>query len=108
MNDHWFSKPTQIAWACRELALGRTLTHRDEIEERFAWRLGAIVHTLKSRYLWPIEADYRGAVRIAHYSLTDGCDVLTLDYPPSAKRVRSEIAALGRASAKGAAGGVDG
>ena len=108
MNDHWFSKPTQIAWACREFALGRTLTHRDEIEERYAWRLGAIVHTLKSRYRWPIVAEYRGEVRIAHYRLADPCDVLALEYPPSAKVVRADIEALGRGSVDPAAGGNDG
>ncbi|WP_323765503.1 hypothetical protein [Marinovum sp.] len=108
MNEPWFSKPTQRAWTCRALAMGRTLTHRDEIAERRGWRLGAIIHTLKTRYGWPIEVECRGRERVAYYRLPDGCNVLTLDYPRSARQVRAEMKALGRSVIDRAAGDADG
>jgi len=108
MNDHWFSKPTQIAWTCRALAIGRTLTHRDEIAERRGWRLGAIIHTLRTRYGWPVEVEYLGDDRVASYRLTDGCEVLALEYPRSAKQVRAELKARGYGLIDHAAGGGDG
>lgn len=108
MNDHWFSKPTQIAWTCRALALGRTLTHRDVIAERRAWRLGAIIHTLKTRYGWPIEVQYLGDDRVASYRLADGCNVLALEFPRSAMDVRAELKARGICVVDHASGGTDG
>lgn len=108
MNDHWFSKPTQIAWTCRALAMGRTLTHRDEIAERRGWRLGAIIHTLKTRYGWPIEVQYLGDDRVASYRLAEGCNVLALEYPRSAQRVRAELKARGYGVIHHAAGDADG
>lgn len=88
--------------------MGRTLTHRDEIAERRAWRLGAIIHTLKTRYGWPIEAEYLGEDRVASYRLADGCNVLALEYPRSARHVRAELKALGYGVIHHAAGDADG
>ncbi|MFD0911039.1 hypothetical protein [Ruegeria arenilitoris] len=36
------------------------------------WRLGAIVHRLKSEYDWPIQAEYRGPENVAYYSMKPG------------------------------------
>lgn len=108
MTEHWFSNRTQVFWTCRALAMGRTINHMDEIGEVRGWRLGAIVHTLRTQYEWPIETDYRGADRIAHYRLSKTCDVLALNYPRSAEDVRSEIKARMSGSDDGAAGAIDG
>ncbi|MGR3551595.1 hypothetical protein [Pseudooceanicola sp.] len=108
MIDPWYSNPTQIAWTCRALATGRTLTHRDEIAERRGWRLGAIIHTLKTRYGWPIEVERPGRARVAFYRLAEGCDVLALHYPRSAASVRAELKAKGRDVRNHRAGGTDG
>ncbi|APX89270.1 hypothetical protein BV394_05680 [Brevirhabdus pacifica] len=108
MNDHWFSKPTQIAWTCRALAMGRTLTHMDEIAERRGWRLGAIIHTLRVRYGWPIEDQRPDKSGVAFYRLVDGCNVMALDYPPSASQARVELKALGYGVLDHGAGGSNG
>jgi hypothetical protein len=108
MADRWYSNRTQIAWTCYALAMGRTISTVDEIGEVSGWRLGAIVHTLRTRYNWPILTDYRGPDRIGHYRLANTCDVLMLDYPRSAKDVRAEIKANGRGAddeRQGVAGG---
>lgn len=91
MTEHWHSNQTQIYWTCRALAEGRTINHMDEIGEVQGWRLGAIIHNLRTRYKWPILTDYRGPERIAHYRLPTGCNVLALDYPRSAKMLRAEL-----------------
>ncbi len=106
MSDHWYSNPTQIYFACRALALGQTLNHMDVIGETRGWRLGAIVHTLKHEYDWPIRTDLRGPERIGHYTLEATCDPLTLRLPPSAQRLAEELrdlheAADGRARING-------
>ncbi|MDF2233031.1 hypothetical protein P2H44_10750 [Albimonas sp. CAU 1670] len=103
MTEHWHSNKTQIYWTCRALSGGRTINHLDEIGEARGWRLGAIIHTLRTRYGWPIFTDYRGPDRIAHYRLSSRCDVLALDYPQSAKALQEEL----RAAAE-AAGAMDG
>lgn len=108
MNDLWYSNRTQVYWTCRALVKGRTISTLDEIGEVRGWRLGAIVHTLRSQYGWPIVTDYRGPERIGHYTLPQNCNVLMLDYPRSAKDVRAEMKALGHDSDDGAAGAVDG
>ena len=59
------------------------------------WRLGAIVHTLRSNYGWPIQTEYRGPERIGHYRLSKTCDPAKLDFPPSARRLVSELAENG-------------
>ncbi|SFH37170.1 hypothetical protein SAMN04488020_11133 [Palleronia marisminoris] len=91
MNDHWFSNPTQIYYACRALARGHTLNHMDVIRGVRGWRLGAIVHTLRSNYGWPILTEYRGPERIGHYYLAKTCDPAKLDYPPSARGLVMEL-----------------
>lgn len=110
MTDHWFSNPTQIYFACRALALGQTLNHMDVIKGVRGWRLSAIVETLRNRYAWPIVTEYRGPERIGHYHLSKTCDVTKLDYPPSARRLAEELAALGGGEDpdNSGAGGVDG
>lgn len=91
MSDRWYSNPTQIYFTCRELALGRTLNHMDVIGQTRGWRLGAIVHTLKHEYGWPIRTDFRGPERIGHYTLKESVDPLTLRLPPSAQRLAAEL-----------------
>lgn len=87
MIDRWYSNPTQIYFTCRELALGRTLNHMDVIGHTRGWRLGAIVHRLKTEYGWPIRTEFRGPEHIGHYSLAPGFDPMTLSLPPSAERL---------------------
>jgi hypothetical protein len=87
-TEHWHSKRTQISWTCHALAQGRTINHMDEIGEVRGWRLGAIIHNLRTRYHWPILTDYVGPVRVAHYRLKDDVNPLVLDYPASAQGVR--------------------
>lgn len=107
MNDLWFSNRTQVYFACRALALGQTLNHMDVITGVRGWRLGAIVHTLRTRYGWPILTDYRGAERIGHYRLAKSCDPLTLTYPPSARFLPAELREVAGMSDK-SAGDADG
>jgi hypothetical protein len=84
-QDHWFSGETQVYWACKALIDGRTISHKTEIREMKGWRLGAIIHVLKSKYKWPIMAEYRGSENVAHYRLAPGTDISRLHFPPSAK-----------------------
>ena len=49
------------------------------------WRLGAIIHTLRKKYDWPIIAEYRGPENIAFYRLPPATDRSKLRFPPSAK-----------------------
>lgn len=81
----WFSSPTQVYWTCKALLEGRTINHRMEIREVRGWRLGAIIHRLKSEYGWPICVEYRGSDNIAHYWLAPDTNPAGLRYPPSAK-----------------------
>lgn len=74
----WFSGDTAIAWTCRQLLRGRTISHADEIEEVGAWRLGAIIHVLRTRYKWPIVTERRGVERIAYYRLGQSEEPLRL------------------------------
>ncbi|SDJ63833.1 hypothetical protein [Aliiruegeria lutimaris] len=94
MNDPWYSNPTQVYFACRALALGKTLNHMDVIMGVRGWRLGAIVHTLRVIYGWPIVTEFCGPERIGHYRLNPTCDPTELDFPPSARRLVEELAAL--------------
>jgi hypothetical protein len=63
----------------------------DEIGEVKGWRLGAIIHNLRRNYHWPIETEYKGPERIAHYRLARGTDWRVLDFPRSAKDVRTVL-----------------
>jgi hypothetical protein len=89
-TDRWYSSPTQVYWTCKALIDGRTISTRTEIREVRGWRLGAIVHTLRDRYGWPILADYRGPENVAYYRLAPGTDPASLRYPPSARRLAEE------------------
>jgi hypothetical protein len=89
-QDRWFSGETQVYWACKALLDGRTISHKTEIREVNGWRLGAIIHVLKSKYKWPIMAEYRGSENIAHYRLQPGTDIARLSFPPSAKGLAEE------------------
>jgi len=60
------------------------ISHKTEIREVNGWRLGAIIHLLRSKHHWPIDVEYRGAECVAYYSLRPGTDPTRLDYPPSA------------------------
>ncbi|MCC1494062.1 hypothetical protein [Cognatishimia sp. F0-27] len=109
MNDHWYSNPTQIYFACRALAMGETLNHMDVIRGVKGWRLSAIVETLRNRYSWPIVTEYRGPERIGHYHLAKTCDPTKLDFPPSAERLVEELVTLRRGEPDAnCAGGPDG
>lgn len=83
-QDRWFSGETQVFWACKALIEGREISHKTEIREAKGWRLGAIVHRLKSEYRWPIVVEYKGSVNVAYYRLRPGTDPARLIYPPSA------------------------
>ncbi|SMX43909.1 hypothetical protein RUA8715_02302 [Ruegeria arenilitoris] len=71
-NNQWFSNRSQVFWTCKALLDGRTISHKTEIREVRGWRLGAIVHRLKSEYDWPIQAEYRGPENVAYYSMKPG------------------------------------
>ena len=83
-QDRWFSGETQVFWACKALIDGRVISHKTEIREVKGWRLGAIIHLLKSRYHWPIDVEYKGPENVAHYRLRPCTDPARLTYPPSA------------------------
>ena len=84
-QDRWFSSPTQVFWTCKALREWRVISHEIEIAEVKGWRLGAIIHLLRSKYRWPIDVEYRGPDCVAYYRLRPGTDPTRLDYPPSAK-----------------------
>lgn len=109
MSDQWYSNPTQFFYACRALALGKSLNQMDVIQGVRSWRLGAIVHTLRSHYVWTIVTEYRGLERIGHHRPAKTCDPSELDFPPSAQRLAVELEAVwneGRAAV--GLGAVDG
>lgn len=81
----WFSGETQVYWACKAMVDGRTISHKTEIREVKGWRLGAVIHLLRSRYKWPIPVEYRGSENVAHYRRSPGTDIARLHFPPSAK-----------------------
>lgn len=93
MSSHWHSNRTQVYWTCKALAQGRTINHMHEIGEVKGWRLGAIIHNLRRKYRWPIETEYKGPERIAHYRLAKRTDWRALDFPRSAKAVRDDLKA---------------
>jgi hypothetical protein len=90
-SEHWHSNPTQVFWTCDALLKGRTITHKTEIREVKGWRLGAIVHRLRTEYDWPIRSDYRGPENVAHYWLDRDVDVSKLRFPPSALSLKAEF-----------------
>lgn len=83
-QDRWFSGETQVFWACKALTEGRVISHKTEIREVKGWRLGAIIHLLRSKYRWPITVEYRGTENVAHYRLQPGTVIASLNFPPSA------------------------
>ncbi|TGD45503.1 hypothetical protein EEB11_02095 [Pseudotabrizicola sediminis] len=89
-QDQWFSSESQVYWCCKALIDGRTISHKTEIREVRGWRLGAIIHLLRSKYEWPIDVEYRGAENVAYYSLRPGTLLERLTYPPSAARLAPE------------------
>ena len=93
IDDQFYSGKTQIHWTCKALLDGRTISHRTEITEVRGWRLGAIVHRLKSEYGWPIQATYGESDNVAQYSLKAGIDPATLRFPPSARALAKQEAA---------------
>lgn len=84
-DDQFYSGKTQVFWTCKALIDGRTISHVTEIREVRGWRLGAIIHRLKSDYAWPIQTRYRSPDNVAFYSLKAEIDPNTLNFPPSAK-----------------------
>ena len=86
-NDRLYSSPTQVFWCCKALMDGRIISHKNEIREVKGWRLGAITHTLRKKYDWPIIAEYRGPEYIAFYRLPPDADSSKLRFPTSAKEL---------------------
>lgn len=84
-SDNFYSKPTSVLWVCTALKQGRTITHKDEMREIGAWRLGAVIHRLKREFGWSIDVEYRGPERVAHYALNPDVDQSKLRFPRSAK-----------------------
>lgn len=80
----FYSGKTQVFWTCKALIDGRTISHQTEIREVRGWRLGAIIHRLKTEFSWPIDVEYRGPECIAFYRLRPGTDPARLSYPRSA------------------------
>jgi hypothetical protein len=85
MPERFYSSPTQVFWTCRAFLDGRTISTKTEIREVKGWRLGAIVHTLRKKYGWPILVELRGPENIAHYRLAPGTDRTRLKFPRSAQ-----------------------
>jgi hypothetical protein len=82
--ERWYSGETQVYWACKALIDGRTISHKTEIREVKGWRLGAIIHVLRSKYRWPIDAELRAPDNVAYYRLRPETDIARLRFPPSA------------------------
>jgi len=82
--DQFYSGQTQVFWTCQALLKGRTISHVTEIREVRGWRLGAIIHRLKTDYAWPIQTTYRKPDNVAFYSLSPDADRSALRFPPSA------------------------
>ena len=85
-----FSKQTSVFWACKALKEGRAISHKDEMDEIGAWRLGAIIHRLKREFEWPISVEYRGPEKVAYYSLGDLKDGQELRLPRSASALGTD------------------
>ena len=84
-SNEWYSGQSQIFWTCKALLEGRTINHRMEFREARGWRLGAIIHRLKTEFSWPICVEYRGPENVAHYWLCKEADKSKLRFPRSAK-----------------------
>lgn len=82
--DQTYSKSTQVHWTCKALLDQREISCATEIREVRGWRLGAIIHRLKTDYGWPIKTRYRSPDNVAFYSLSEGADRTALRFPPSA------------------------
>ncbi|MEP3332126.1 hypothetical protein [Sedimentitalea sp.] len=85
MSNNCYSNNTQVYWTCKALLDGRTISHQTEIREVRGWRLGAIIHRLKSEYGWPIVSEYRGPENVAYYSMKAGFYRPDLRLPRSAQ-----------------------
>ena len=91
-SERWYSNPTQVFWTCDALIRGRTISHWSEIREVKGWRLGAIIHRLRTAYGWPILVELRGPENVAHYWLAPGTDPARLRFPPSAQALADRLA----------------
>jgi hypothetical protein len=87
---NWYSSETQVFWTCKALMDWRTISHRTEIREVRGWRLGAIIHRLRTEFGWPIQTEYRGPENVAYYSLRPGTDRAALRFPRSARALAGE------------------
>lgn len=102
-SERWYSNLTQVAHACDALKRGRVLSHKTTIREVKGWRLGAIIHRLKSAYGWPIITELRGPENVAHYRLAPGTDVSSLRLPPSAQARADDLAPQQQSGREGGA-----
>ncbi|WP_324752109.1 hypothetical protein [Roseovarius sp. Pro17] len=85
MHDNFYSSDSQVFWTYKALIDGRTISHKSEIREVRGWSLGAIIHRLRHDCGWPTQAEYRGPLSVAHYSLKAGIDRAALRFPKSAR-----------------------
>lgn len=93
-SDNCYSKSTSVFWACKAFTEGRTISHREAMNEIGAWRLGAIAHRLKREFGWPVEVEYRGSEKVAYYSLAPDIDKASLRFPRSAKALGNDGGAV--------------
>jgi hypothetical protein len=89
-TDLWYSNPTQVYWACKNLVDGRTILTKTGFREVKGWRLGDIVHSLLKKSGWPILAVSQGPQNVAHNNLAPRTDRASLRFPPSAKRLSEQ------------------
>lgn len=82
---HFYSKPTSVYMACKLLLEGQAISQITLMRSGHGWRLGAIIHRLKTEYAWPIHTTYSSPDHVAFYSLKADVDLTALCFPPSAK-----------------------
>ena len=83
-DDKFYSKPTSVYMACKLLLEGQTISQVTLMQTGHGWRLGAIIHSLKTKYAWPIQTTYSTPDNVAFYSLKAGIDRTALRFPQSA------------------------
>lgn len=89
----FYSRDTQVSWACAALLSGRAIGHKAEIAEARGWRLAAIVWRLMSKYSWPITTEHIGPENHTCYKLVPGTDWAKLTFPPSARSLLKGVTA---------------
>ncbi len=83
-TDKFYSKHTSVHMACKLLLDGQTISQITLMRSGHGWRLGAIIHRLKTEYGWPIHTIYSTPDNVAFYSIKADIDRTALRLPPSA------------------------